>query len=111
MVSSAAQPSQTAHATAAPAAPSPAGASTNQAKAQMASAPPAFKPPQGYRVVKHGSTTVYCKTITPIGSHIPETTCLNEQQVRDVEGDAELVRRAIEQRSSICVGGGICKVN
>lgn len=110
-VPAAAQPSQTANASAAPVAPSREGASSNQAKAQTASAPSPFKPPQGYRVVKHGSTTVYCKTINPIGSHIPQTTCLDEQQVREVEGDSELVRQAIEQRSSICVGGGVCKVN
>jgi hypothetical protein len=103
-VSAAAEPSQSAPAASAQAEPSREGASANQVAAKTVNVPSTFKLPPGFRTVKKGSTTVYCTTIKPIGSNIPQTTCLNEQQVMEMESDTALIRREIAQRSATCVG-------
>jgi hypothetical protein len=61
--------------------------------------PPAeFKPPAGYKPVKNGLETVYCKNVTPIGSRMPEKVCLTRQQLEQAEAQSELSRRAIAEK-------------
>jgi hypothetical protein len=103
-VSAVAEPSQAAPAITAQAAASRDGASSSQVAANTESAASTFKPPPGFRAVKRGSTTVYCTTIKPIGSNIPQTSCLNQEQVKELESEADVLRRQIVQKSATCVG-------
>jgi hypothetical protein len=102
--SAAVQSSQTAHDDAAQAAPGREGTTSQQVAAQTASAPSTFEPPPGFRAVKRGSTTVYCKSIKPIGSNIPQTTCLDEQALQYVKRNTDVMRRDITQKTALCVG-------
>lgn len=73
--------------------------------------PPAdFKIPAGYRPVKRGVDTVYCTSITPIGSRMPKTYCLTQAQVEERQRQAEIARRELAQKTGTCDGGG-CGAN
>jgi hypothetical protein len=99
------------------AAPAAAGTAANGAAAPHAAAthdaepaPPAkFVPPPGYRAVKRGDDTVYCTSIKPIGSNLPKTVCLNQEQLAEVERRAKSVRREIDTQQKICASAaGSC---
>jgi hypothetical protein len=91
-------------ATAAAAAPAPA-ASGGQASEPIvlslsAVPPPAdFKPPAGYKAVKRGLDTVYCTSVTPVGSRMPEKVCMSREQLEAAERQAEINRRKIREQT------------
>ncbi len=70
---------------------------------KMATVPPPadFKIPAGYRPVKRGLDTVYCTSITPIGSRMAKTYCMTRDQVEERERQAELARREVAQKSNV----------
>ena len=57
-----------------------------------------FKPPPGYKPVKRGLETVYCTTVTPIGSRMPEKQCLTQAQVEQVQRQAEMDRQRLREK-------------
>jgi hypothetical protein len=81
-------------------------------KLKMATVPPPadFKIPAGYRPVKRGLDTVYCTSVTPIGSRLSKTYCLTQAQVEERQRQAELARRDVAQKTGTCDGGG-CGAN
>jgi hypothetical protein len=70
---------------------------------KMATVPPPadFKIPAGFHPVNRGLDTVYCTTITPVGSRIPRTYCLTLDQVKERQRLAEIARRDVAQQTSI----------
>jgi len=70
---------------------------------KMATVPPPaeFKIPPGYRAVKRGLDTVYCKSITPIGTRMPQTVCLTQGQVIERERQEEAARREVAQKTNV----------
>lgn len=61
----------------------------------------------GYFPRQQNGTTVYCKRETPLGSRLPETTCVSADAIADA------VRRAAETqqeltRARACSGGTAC---
>lgn len=70
---------------------------------KMATVPPPadFKVPAGYRTVKRGLDTVYCTSITPIGSKMPQTFCLTQGQVIERQRQDEVARRDVAQKSNV----------
>jgi hypothetical protein len=75
---------------------------------KMATVPPPadFKIPAGYRPVNRGLDTVYCTSIIPIGSRMPQTYCLTRDQVEERQRQAEIARREVAQKSGIAGTGG-----
>jgi len=88
-----------------PAAAEPVGpedaASSQPITLKMATVPPPadFKVPAGYRAVKRGLDTVYCKTITPIGSRMPQTYCMSREQVEQIQRQAEMERQMLKEKA------------
>jgi hypothetical protein len=73
--------------------------------------PPAdFKIPAGYRPVKQGLETIYCTSVTPIGSRMPQKYCLTRAQLEESQRQAEVARRDLAEKSGTCAGGG-CGAN
>ena len=68
---------------------------------KMATVPPPadFKVPAGYRAVKRGLDTVYCKSVTPIGSRMPTTYCMTREQVEQIQRQAELDRQMLKEKA------------
>ena len=62
-------------------------------------APADFKPPPGYKAVKRGLDTVYCTSVTPVGSRLPEKVCMSREQLEAAERQAEINRRIISEKS------------
>lgn len=87
---------------ASPAAPGDA-AESQPLTVKMATVPPPveFRVPAGYRTVKRGLDTVYCTSITPIGSRMPQTYCLTQAQVIERERQEEAARREVAQKSNV----------
>lgn len=89
--------------------PAPVAAPVQAEPAQRAAEPQstneAFKPPNGYRVKKRGTDTVYCRKDTILGSRFPEEFCFTEDELKDLERRAESERVSKQQQSGICVGG------
>jgi hypothetical protein len=87
-------------------------ASSQPITVKMATVPPPadFKIPAGYRPVKRGLDTVYCTSITPIGSRMPKTYCMTRAQVEERQRQAEIARRDLAQKTGTCDGGG-CGAN
>ena len=70
---------------------------------KMATVPPPadFKVPAGYRPVKRGLDTVYCTSITPIGSRMTKTYCLTREQVEERERQAETLRQIMREKARV----------
>jgi hypothetical protein len=62
-------------------------------------APADFKPPPGYRTVKHGLDVVYCTSITPVGSRLPQTYCMSREQIEQLQRQQEIERRQLQEKS------------
>ncbi|HQR78418.1 MAG TPA: hypothetical protein PLR35_18525 [Burkholderiaceae bacterium] len=88
-------------ASAAPAAGAPSATSSEPIKLGIETPPPTdFKPPQGYRAVKKGLETVYCKSQTVVGTRLPTQVCYSQEQVAAMEHQAELDRQMMHQKST-----------
>lgn len=74
----------------------------------MATVPPPadFKVPAGFQVVNRGLDTVYCTSIVPVGSRIPQTFCLTLEQLKEHQRQAEMARREVQQKASVAGTGG-----
>ncbi len=59
--------------------------------------PAEFKIPAGYKAVKRGFDTVYCKSEKPTGSRIPERVCYSREEVEAIERRAEQDRQHLKQ--------------
>lgn len=79
---------------------------------KMAKVPPPadFKIPAGYKATKRGLDTLYCTSITTVGSRMPKTYCLTREQVEERQRQAEIARRDLAQKTGSCDGGG-CGAN
>ncbi len=86
----------------------PATAAGNPTMLKMAMVPPPadFEIPAGYRSVQRALDTVYCTSIKPVGSRIPQTFCLTRDQLKDQQRQAEVARRELAQKSHIAGSGG-----
>ncbi len=65
-----------------------------------------FKPPPGYRTLKRGDQTIYCKSFKPIGSSVPQTSCLTKEQVQEAERRNQQDRDDMYKRQGQCGTGG-----
>ncbi len=62
--------------------------------------PPAdFKIPAGYRAVTRGLDTVYCTSVTPLGTRMPQKYCLTREQLEQVERQAEAERQRLKEKA------------
>jgi hypothetical protein len=59
--------------------------------------PAEFKIPAGYKAVKRGLDTVYCKSEKPTGSRIPERVCYSREEMEAIERRAEQDRQTLKQ--------------
>lgn len=93
-----AAPAESAPAATAPAAPAaPKGPSADTIKKAKSA---------GYRAKLKSGQTVFCKDITPIGTHFPEEHCLAENQLL-MELDKEQAARD-QMGNHTCSSGGAC---
>ncbi|MCJ7453212.1 MAG: hypothetical protein MUO39_12165 [Steroidobacteraceae bacterium] len=60
-------------------------------------APAEFKIPAGYKAVKRGLDTVYCKSEKPTGSRVPERVCYSREQLEAIERRTEQDRQNLKQ--------------
>ncbi|MFO1394977.1 MAG: hypothetical protein U1F09_14555, partial [Steroidobacteraceae bacterium] len=65
-----------------------------------------FIPPPGFRTVKNGLNVVYCTTVKPTGSNLPQKYCLSREQVIELQKRQEANRRELQQKGTTCSGGG-----
>lgn len=62
-----------------------------------AEAPAEFKVPAGYKAVKRGFDTVYCKNEKPTGSRVPERVCYSREEVEAIEIRAKQDHQTLKQ--------------
>ena len=72
-------------------------AATNSQSNSTDAVPAEFKIPAGYKAVKRGFDTVYCKSEKPTGSRVPERVCYSREQLEAVERRAEQERQTLKQ--------------
>jgi len=76
----------------------PLEATTSQSESTD-SAPAEFRIPAGYKAVKRGFDTVYCKSVKPTGSRVPERVCYSREEMEAIERRAEQDRQNLKQMS------------
>lgn len=86
----------------------PATEAAEQAAATEPEEAKSFKPPPGYKPMKRGGKTVYCRESTPIGSRLKAVECFDEQRLRQIELERQQSNQEIERQRKICPGGTIC---
>jgi hypothetical protein len=70
-----------------------------------------FRPPPGYKRRPDMGENIYCTKIKVLGSRFPKDDCRSEAQLRDLEQQRESARGEMDQRKTICAGGGACQTN
>ena len=88
---------------AAPAAPAQPAAPA-AAAAALNTTPGGVRIPYGYKVVVKDGQEMYCRKETILGSRFPQTICLNEDGLRELDARGESVRRNLDRSSATCVG-------
>jgi hypothetical protein len=85
---------------------------TAKAEAKEDGAQKELRLPPGFKKVKRGKYTLYCKREAPLGSRLKSETCYDEAQMRDYilvleqnKGDIDRIRSTC---SNYCVCGGDC---
>ena len=104
------QVSESPKAPAAAAPVSPAAKSTATqpvAKADAAaSASNEFQPPAGYQKKTKGTTTVYCRSDTPVGTRFPTEYCYTQGDLERMEASRSNIRQEVVRARRTCTGAG-----
>jgi hypothetical protein len=93
-------PAPAAPAPAAPAAPAVADAAATPAEGG------AFNPPPGYQKKTRGTSTVYCKSDTPVGTRFAKEYCYTQQDLERMEASRSNTVQEVERARKTCVGPG-----
>ncbi len=88
-------------AVAATAAPDPAAKADPEASADRA-----FQPPAGYRKKTKGSTTVYCRNDTPVGTRFGTEYCYTQAELERMDASRANIRQEVDRARRTCVGAG-----
>ena len=70
----------------------------------VATTPGGVKIPSGYKLVVREGQQLYCRKETIVGSRFPETICLDEAGLKDLENRGQSARDDLNQSESKCVG-------
>jgi len=108
------QVSEPPRATAAPVAPvapiAPVAATAAQAPTAKvdpeAHADREFQPPAGYRKKTKGSTTVYCRNDTPVGTRFGTEYCYTQAELERMDASRANIRQEVDRARRTCVGAG-----
>ena len=97
----------------APAAAAPVSSAAKTTSAQPVanadSAAPAgeeFQPPAGYRKKTRGTTTVYCRSDTPVGTRFPTEYCYTQSDLERMEASRGSIRQEVDRARRTCTGAG-----
>jgi hypothetical protein len=82
-----------------PAAPTAPAAATAKAGVE------GFNTPAGYTKKTRGSTTVYCKTETPVGTRFGKEYCYSQQDLERMESNRANAVEQVERARRTCTGG------
>jgi hypothetical protein len=85
---------------AAPAAPAVAAAAAIPAEGG------AFNPPPGYQKKMRGTSTVYCKSDTPVGTRFAKEYCYTQQDLERMEASRGNTVQEVERARKTCIGPG-----
>jgi len=98
-------PSSAAAASAASVAATSAQDPTGKADAK-ASAGGEYSPPPGYQKKTRGSTTVYCRSDTPVGTRFATQYCYTEAELERMEASRANIRQEVDRARRTCTGAG-----
>ena len=71
-----------------------------------ASADGASQPPAGYQKKTRGSTTVYCRSDTPVGTRFANEYCYTQADLERMEANRDSIRQEVDRARRTCVGTG-----
>jgi hypothetical protein len=65
-----------------------------------------FQPPAGYQKKTKGTTTVYCRSDTPVGTRFPTEYCYTQSDLERMEASRSNIRQEVDRARRTCTGGG-----
>jgi hypothetical protein len=65
-----------------------------------------YLPPPGYQKKTKGSTTVYCRSDTPVGTRFATEYCYTQADLERMDASRANMRREVDRTRRICTGGG-----
>jgi len=71
-----------------------------------ASASKEFQPPAGYQKKTRGTTTVYCRSDTPVGTRFPTEYCYTQSDLERMEASRSNIRQEVDRARRTCTGAG-----
>jgi len=71
-----------------------------------ASASGEYFPPAGYQKKAKGSTTVYCRSDTPVGTRFATEYCYSQADLERMEATRANIRQDVDRARRTCVGAG-----
>jgi hypothetical protein len=71
-----------------------------------ASASGEYFPPAGYQKKTKGSTTVYCRSDTPVGTRFATEYCYTQTELERMEASRSSIRQDVDRARRTCVGAG-----
>ena len=65
-----------------------------------------FQAPAGYQKKTKGTTTVYCRSDTPVGTRFPTEYCYTQSDLERMEASRSSIRQEVDRARRTCTGGG-----
>jgi hypothetical protein len=65
-----------------------------------------FQPPAGYQKKTRGTTTVYCRSDTPVGTRFPTEYCYTQSDLERMEASRGSIRQEVDRARRTCSGAG-----
>jgi hypothetical protein len=93
---------------AAPVSPAATTTATQPVAKSDAAAPASkeFQPPAGYQKKTRGTTTVYCRSDTPVGTRFPTEYCYTQSDLERMEASRGSIRQEVDRARRTCSGAG-----
>ena len=102
----AASPTAAAVAAPVPASPAPAALAATERANPEAVASKDFVAPAGYQRRERGTTTVYCRSDTPVGTRFAKEYCYTQADLERMEASRSNIRQEVDRARRTCTGGG-----
>ena len=65
-----------------------------------------FQAPAGYQKKTKGTTTVYCRSDTPVGTRFPTEYCYTQSDLERMEASRGSIRQEVDRARRTCTGTG-----
>jgi hypothetical protein len=65
-----------------------------------------FQAPAGYQKKTKGTTTVYCRSDTPVGTRFPTEYCYTQSDLERMEASRSNIRQEVDRARRTCTGAG-----